>query len=298
MSFSKKNRIFVNSLPKSGTHLLSNTVELFGYRDFHNENCEIERPSYFNYQKVSNALREENRISEETDKMIHVGSLSPLYVAPSIFLKWLATVPEREYIVGHISYSPALIPLLEKLNYTHLFIIRDPRAVLISMLSFIPKLPGMLKNNWHWGLPKQHYLKEDLDGMTASEQLNFIMEGGYASRAGEKVINFADVYRSMLDWSNDPNCLVVRFEDLIGEQGGGSSEKQKKTVKDIAHHLGHACDKHIISKLDNIYSPFAPTFRTGQIDSWKKDVDADMVNRIMMYCEPLCREAGYCKGNL
>ncbi len=30
---------------------------------------------------------------------------------------------------------------------------------------------------------------------------------------------------------NDPSCLFLRFEDLVGEQGGGSFEQQKDAIK-------------------------------------------------------------------
>ena len=43
--------------------------------------------------------------------------------------------------------------------------------------------------------------------------------------------------RRYLGWLNDDRCLVVRFEDLIGENGGGADERQNATLKGILGHL-------------------------------------------------------------
>ena len=278
-------RVFVNSLPKSGTFLLSKAVELFGYRDYEKDPEPTETPRFFNYRTVRNALANLGESSAKTDQeSVCAGSQTPLYVRPDIFRSWLSAVSEGWYIAGHVSYSRALSPVLAELNYRHVFIIRDPRAVLPSLLSFILDTRG---------LSVPHYLDADVKPMSVRQRMNFVLEGGYAVKAGVEVKSFAEVYRSMLAWRNDPDCLLVHFEDLIGEKGGGSAEKQKDTVKRIAAHLGHCFDDHIGAGLREIYNPSAPTFRIGQIDSWKHSMDAESVNRVSAYCEPLCREAGY-----
>ncbi|MCP4349104.1 MAG: sulfotransferase domain-containing protein [Desulfobacterales bacterium] len=280
------NRVFLNSLPKSGTHLLSEAVELFGYRDYsatrgQNRNT----PANFDYREVKNTLmRKQESSGKEFDGAVCVGSLSPLYVRPATFREWLEDVEPGEYIVGHISYSPALVPVLKELNYRHVFIIRNPQAVIASLLSFILDPRGM---------PKRHFLEPDFRDMALEHRLNFILEGGYSPRAGVAVKSFAEVYRTMLTWRNEPDCLVLQFEELVGEQGSGSAEKQTIAVKKIAAHLGHPFDNRIAEGLKEIYNPSAPTFRIGQIDSWKRSMNPEAVNRVSEYCEPLCREAGY-----
>ncbi len=280
----KAERILVNSLPKSGTHLLTNAVELFGYRDFAKtpKKPEWNTPVNFDYGEVKKVLDETalNNVQEA----INIGSLSPLHVSPSIFRQWLKPVLSKEYIVGHISYSPSLSPLLADLNYHHLFIIRDPRAVLPSLLSFILNPQG---------IPKKHFLEADLKPMSSEQRLNFILEGGYAPKAAVTVKSFAHVYRDVLNWQQEPNCLAIHFEDLIGEQGGGSKKKQQQTVKNIADYLGHAFNTTILSKLDQIYSASSPTFRIGQVDSWKSSMTPEIIERLTAYCKPLWQAAGY-----
>ena len=279
----KSTRILVNSLPKSGTHLLTRAVELFGYHDYAEniKKSEQKTPVNFDYREVKNAL---NQTSLKAQGAISIGSLSPLYVSPSVFQQWLEPVQPKEYIVGHISYSPSLFPLLTDLNYRHLFIIRDPRAVLPSLLSFILNPQG---------IPKKHFLEADLKQMSQDQRLDFILEGGYAAKAATTVKSFAQVYRDMLNWRKESSCLIIRFEELVGELGGGSKEKQKQAVKNIATYLQHPFDDRIINKLDTIYNPSSPTFRLGQVNSWKSSMPPKTIERLTAYCEPLWQEAGY-----
>jgi hypothetical protein len=279
----KSARILVNSLPKSGTHLLTKAVELFGYHDFA-ENVKgltPKTPINFDYREVKKALKNP---SLDADGAICIGSLSPLYVRPSIFRQWLKPVESKAYIVGHLSYSPLLSPLLTDLNYHHFFIIRDPRAVLPSLLSFILNPQG---------IPKKHFLEADLKQMSSAQRLDFILEGGYAPKANATIKSFANVYREMLKWQQEPRCLMIRFEELVGEQGGGSNEKQQQVVKKMADYLKLPFNDTIVDNLNTLYNPASPTFRIGRVDSWKSSLKAETIKRLTTYCKPLCQEAGY-----
>jgi hypothetical protein len=192
-------------------------------------------------------------------------------------------MPLGRHILGHITYTPHLSPILTELNFRHVAIIRDPRAVVVSLLSFILDTRGM---------PKPHFLEADFKLMSSQEQLALILNGGYAKEAGVPILNFAEVYRAMLAWQHDPDCLLVRFEDLIGSQGGGSDEKQQYVMAQIARHLDCPFNEGS-SPMPTVYSSTARTFRQGKIDGWKDSLDTASVADLMTYCEPLCHEAGY-----
>ena len=283
----EQKRILVNSLPKSGTHLLTKAIEIFDFQDYAKtvKKSEQKVPVDLNYRRVKSRL---NELKEQpllnTEETINIGSLSPLYVNPSIFKGWLEQISQGEYIAGHVLYSPVLTPLLTELNYYHIFIIRDPRAVIPSLISFILNPQKM---------PRRHFLETDLKEMTERQRLEFILEGGYAPKAQLEIKGFAEVYRSMLKWCNTPRCLAVRFEDLIGEQGGGNQEKQQKVIENIASYLEIPFDNTLKNKLESIYDRTAPTFRIGKINSWKTALKAEEIKRITEYCEPLCQQAGY-----
>ncbi|HHB93163.1 MAG TPA: sulfotransferase [Thioploca sp.] len=286
----QQSRILINSLPKSGTHLLTKAIELFDYKEYYTNRSYIKKisdaigfntPKYFNYRQAKNSLKKKSK----TDTRIAIGAFTPYFVNQSTMQYWLNTVPYGQYIQGHIPFNSELNPIITRLNYRHLVIIRDPRAVVASLIPFIlnAQSSGM----------GTHFLYDDFKSMSITQQLHFILEGGHASKANVEVTDFIDVYRSILAWRNDPNCLLIRFEDLIGEQGGGSVSKQKNVVKELATYLNIDFDSKIAAKLNQIYNPSSRTFRIGKIGSWKDSMDAENIEYLIEYCTKICNEAGY-----
>jgi hypothetical protein len=287
-----KERILINSLPKSGTHLLAKAIEILGYEEHFSDrpnlqdDSEFETPIFLNRREVIKALKKEKSApnKEKSSAQICIGALTDLDVETSVLKRWLQAIKPGKYLLGHIPATPLLNPLLAEINYHHVFIIRDPRAVVASSIPFFldtGKMPG------------RHFLEEDFKSLSASDRLNFILEGGYAKNAGVEIKSFAEVYRSMLAWRHEPGCLFLHFEDLVGEAGGGSSEKQKEVMKKIALSLGISFDDKIEAKLKEIYNPDSRTFRTGKVDGWKNSLEPEIIDGLIEYCQPLCQEAGY-----
>lgn len=280
-------RVLINSLPKSGTHLLAKAVELCGFR----EHFEADKPAdpqritplFLNYREVRDAMLKQPA-ARQAAANIPVGTLTPVNADPQTLDEWLAAIPAGRYLLGHIGRTPLLAPMLAAHQIRLVFIIRDPRAVLASLLSFIMDTKGM---------PKAHFLEADFRALSPEQRLDLLLEGGEAPIAGVAITPFRDIFRTMLDWQQEDNCLLVRFEDLVGEQGGGSTAQQETAVRQIAAHLGKAFDQTLATQFKQIYSTNARTFRKGSIDSWKQAVDAVSAARIRHYCAPLCAEAGY-----
>ena len=287
----RKDRVLVNSLPKSGTHLLAKAIQIFGYHEyFTSDNYVNNTPKFLGSYEIRRVLKNQNKIDnkDEGEQLLNIGIIFPNLVAKSKLKYWLECLAKSQYINGHIPYNPELDKVLADLNYHHVCIIRDPRAVTISRLKFILNSESA-KDILPQGIP----LKADLESMSTTERLNFLLEGGYAEKADLKIYSFAHIYRSILAWGQDPNCLLVRFEDLIGEQGGGNNQKQAETLRNLADHLNIPWDEEIARQTKNVYDPKTRTFRVGNIHSWKNALDAEDLARLREYCEPLCREAGY-----
>ncbi|MCB0063658.1 MAG: hypothetical protein KDE19_16155 [Caldilineaceae bacterium] len=288
-------KIFVNSLPKSGTHLLAKAVELFGYREHFDpeklDDPERITPLFFNYREVQNAIAAYEASKQpggataentaETDA-IYVGTVTPVYATADHFRHWFSAMDAGRYVLGHVGYSPALSQMLAESGVRHLFIIRDPRAVVASLLSFILDTRGM---------PRPHFLQADFEVMTPKQRLDLLLEGGYAPKAAVDVVPFAEVYRTMVGWQADPSCLVVRFEELVGPQGGGTVEQQLAVGAQISAHLGVSFSEPIAARFGEIYSPKSRTFREGRIDGWQDELDAEAVARVQQYCQPLLQSA-------
>ena len=106
--------IFVNSLPKSGTHLLMQVARQLPNKKYYGS---------FIAQTPSLTLKERS--------------------ASDISMKIAAIVP-GEVLAGHLHFSTETSLALARANVFNLFIWRDPRDVLISEAHYLSKM-----NRWH-----------------------------------------------------------------------------------------------------------------------------------------------------
>jgi hypothetical protein len=80
-----------------------------------------------------------------------------------------------------------------------------------------------------------------------------------------------DVLRRYAGWLDHAAVCVVRFEDLIGERGGGDVERQIAAIQRIADHLDLDLSKERCRGIaDRVFSTRTPTFRRGGSGGWKK----------------------------
>ncbi|MFK5970139.1 MAG: hypothetical protein QM487_08500 [Candidatus Marithrix sp.] len=263
-------RVLVNSLPKGGPHLLMSTVEILGYEKYLPKTDKI--PESLSNKNVKNALQNNKHIDKPE---VTITPFAPLYVDKTTIRFWLDSVPDGQYISGHIPWTSALANVIADLDYRQILIIRDPRA-LIAAIIFDPSVTP-------------RFLTNDFEAMSLSQRLTFMLNGGYAPKAKVTIKSFAEIYRSILAWQNDSNCLLIRFENLVDAPNGGQIEQQ--VVKNIASYLN--LDNIPTTRLTEIADPNAKTFKIDQIDKWKSIIESVSLERIMEYCEPLCQEAGY-----
>jgi len=275
-------RVLINSLPKSGTHLLAQAVNLCGFPEhFTGETIDDPAritPILLNYREARTAIAKLLPFPHDI-ATIAVGAILSYPVPVAVFHSWLAAVPKGRYILGHLPWTPFLSPLLAELNYRQVFILRDPRAVLVSLLSFILDSRNM---------PRRHFLEEDFRALMPERRLEFLITGGYAPIAGVTIPSFSEMYRAMIPWKNTPGCLFLRYEDLIGVGGGGDNNSQALAVTRLAQHLN--CAPLSAEKIRAVYNPQSRTFRKGAIDGWRDELDDRSRSRIEEVCAPLLQE--------
>lgn len=294
LSASKSHRVFINSLPKSGTHLVIKAVEQLGYREhFAGKASQLEvpgtAPMFINFREVRDALqRDGGTLLPPSMDAIAVGTLAPIYVGIPDVSRWFTSLGPGEFIMGHALFTPVLQPLLDALQVKHLFILRDPRAVVVSLMDFICNTRGM---------PHPHFLQDDFEPLSLMDRLKFLIEGGNAPRAGLHTQPFAAVYQSMLEWQLVPGCQVLRFEDLVGPRGGGDERRQLEAFERIAAHLEEPVvgepTEQARARVEAIFDPSARTFRVGRIGGWDAQLDDKSRAYLNAACEPLCHAAGY-----
>lgn len=239
-------------------------------------------PPFFNYRQVQKHLSQRQKLTHENSK-INIGTFFLQAVNISTMKNWLSYVEPGQYIRGHMPYSKVLSSILCESGFKHIFIIRDPRAVVASLIAFI--LDTKFEGN-------HHFLQQDLQALPQPQRLRFILEGGYASYAKVNIQPFINFCNEMFLWKEDPNCLFLKFEDLVGEKGGGDNHKQEQAMNQISSFL--SIDQHYAKdKLSSVYDPNSPTFRVGKIDSWKTAMKTEEIEYLEEYSHDLCCQMGY-----
>ncbi len=283
-------RLFVNSYPKAGTFLLLRAVELLGFRDFLKKdlfNRVLNRlgfgvpPSLIHESIKGNMkFRFLKRFYRNPQATFPVGVTSPLYVPEDIVRRYLNRIPKGYCYSGHVPYSEVFDRILKDLGYKHILILRDPRDILVSFIHYVVK--------------PEHQLSPDFRDKSFDERIELALSGGYCPLSKREITGIGDAYRSILKWRLSDNCCIVKFEELIGEKGGGSDDLQYKTLKNICNYLElNLTDDEIFSTGRKIFDVNSPTFRKGQIASWKEELPIRWQNVFNKRYGDILKEVGY-----
>lgn len=162
------------------------------------------------------------------------------------------------YEMGHICYDETDARLREKLNCKILFVYRDPRDTTLSFVDWIDRGGdgGPSGNAW--------------SAMSRDEKIMYVLKNVH----GQGINAF---FRSRVGWLNPSVSIPVKFEDLVGEKGGGTSEDQLRQLREIADHIGlEASDDELKVVGDSIYGN-SHTFNVGQICRWKKEFNEEHI---------------------
>jgi hypothetical protein len=92
---------------------------------------------------------------------------------------------------------------------------------------------------------------------------------------------------------NYPYALTVRFEDLVGSNGGGDDAKQLATVKAIAKHASIELSEERAQEIASNLFGNKGTFRKGQIGAWKEEFTAEHKDLFKQYGGELLIKLGY-----
>lgn len=91
-----------------------------------------------------------------------------------------------------------------------------------------------------------------------------------------------------------PRVCKVAFEDLIGERGGESRERQESCIQRVLDHLGADADAGVLAK--QIYNENSFTFFKGRSGTWRDAFDAECLNRANRRFESVLDDYGYGAG--
>jgi hypothetical protein len=177
-----------------------------------------------------------------------------------------ALVRNGQFATGHFPADPEFIRVLRDLGLRTVVIFRDPRDIAVSTAFYIRSL-------------RRHPLHHVYAGFTSvSEAIDATITGIQPGPDHHGIPSIGERMREYVPWLECPGVLNVRFEDLVGEPGGGSRGAQLTAVAEIARHIGRPLEGVRLQRVcDKVFAPRSATFRKGQIGDWKNHFSPERV---------------------
>jgi hypothetical protein len=247
-------RLVLVSVPKSGTHLASRLVEHLGFSLVWRLYNEVE---------VLEAERpgRTDTTSIPYGRCLVVHRMSADRMSPWFYKEWAS---------GSIQV---------------LLSVRDPRDVLVSALDYL-----LAKRDVALPFPGLYILMDvvrQIDGR--GRQLDFLMDEVCLPMLGP--LHPIAVLRDMSYLALHPSCLVVRFEDLVGPQGGGSAERQTVAIQAVLDWSNIEGDPRRLA--ERLFDPRVKVFNQGRVGRWREELSAAQVGRFEHRYGDVLRTYGY-----
>ncbi len=218
-------------------------------------------------------------LTDLTDKQCLSRSECPeLYLVTPRDFERVIKLPAEKFWSVHLFYNANYAKRLKEDKCACLFIYRDPRDQLVSFMYY------MLKHNKSW---------PGVNGHSHAEIINDLIDTCAFQRNSPPVKSILQLYESYLPWLNEEHVLAIRFEDIVGEKGGGSDETQLATIRAIAHHMQLALSDEEIEEIARNLFGGTETFRKGQIGSWKDHFTPQQKERFKQVAGQLLIDLGY-----
>jgi hypothetical protein len=254
-------KILINSLPKAGTNMLSKLLDLAGLR--WNHVCLDSRLIL----RATPWVRLWRKVSQYNGEEVMVGIGAPVSVPRRLIERYFERLAPNNYIKAHVGYTTGIVRLTEKHGIVPLIIIRDPRDVIVSQIHYVLNTP-------------KHFLHRTFAELGDRERcFDAAIDGGLFG--GTFLENIRARCLSLDVWLQSPRSIVVRYEDLVGSQGGGSEEAQRETVAKLFRNAGIIkSDEEVRSIAAELYGPGKRTFRKGRIGEGGTELTPAQLARI------------------
>lgn len=180
----------------------------------------------------------------------------------------------RRFLRGHLVHTPEIEKLLSDQNIRCVFMIRDPRDVVVSHSHWVTsELHGSNSNRLFYNALDS--IEERImtsicgrpegwnEGNPGERERMSLHYHGVREHIGKRVGRY-------LPWFDSDAICTVKFEALIGPMGGGNTELQKNEIFKVADFLNVDVSMKDVQEIsEGLFNPTAKTFRKGQVNGWK-----------------------------
>jgi hypothetical protein len=174
----------------------------------------------------------------------------------------LGHVKHGQFVTAHWPRDLELRTMLDELGYRTIFLFRDPRDVVVSSMFFVMARPS------HPLHGRYARLGSDGDRLLAS------IRGLEPTPEARGFPGIPSQYARFRPWLIEDGTLPCRFEDLVGERGGGSDQAQREAVEAIGRHLARPLTPDRRERIAaRAWSAGSVTFRKGAIGEWRRHFD-------------------------
>lgn len=273
-------RVLANSLPKSGTHLLTRLLDLLGIppANAHLSSSLLRMTSRNIFRNQVKSRRHWNNQKDVYGLSVDLDD-ECVKLRSDWLERYIQRMPSYCYFPGHLPYSLILENTLLELNLKILYIHRDPRDVLVSLCN-------------HYLRYKNYPLHKVFVKQKNLESCLLLALHGYRWRP-EPLASFYERLTRSLRWKDSTNICSVRFEDLVGSKGGGDDALQVEAVKKISNYLGFDNKKEIMAIAERTFDEKSETFYRGKIGQWREA----FTSRVKSEYEKMCHEIGIDEGD-
>ena len=232
-------RIIVNTVPKSGTHILTRALDLIGL-----ERKFLPIGSY--------ELATEGSVPLLAD----VTESSPLRPALLDRLRAVETLKSGEYAGTHHYWTEAGARYLREADVCMILLVRNPYGVALSGARWMtdprPKRDEELRTTLH-AMPMRDRIRTAIFGHPLLPYSRPLL----------------DLYRNMAQWARSLPCHVATYEGLVGTRGRGLDSHQRTELENLYKFIG-ADDVKIGHVASNLWGGGpGTTFAVGDAYAWR-----------------------------
>lgn len=256
-------KVFVNAIPKSGTNLLQRLMELLGLE-------------YDKLGVAASLILGKNNFPKKIIRGNILGN-NPFIVGYDVEVPisefWMKRrfkkISNGKYVSGHANFTEKIHKLLIDNCLKTIIIIRDPRSILLSNAKYFFKR-------------EDYYLYKLYKSKDLSQRISIALDGGYYDEIGLYLNSLDYQLENLKSWKNKDEVLIVKFEDLIGEKGGGSNGVQFEKISEIMEFIGMSdlIESKFINNIANNLFGNSVTFNSGLINSWEKEISKSQLSVI------------------